>query len=151
MIDLTSDLERLADFPSDERTRALQRIFPRHAVQEVLRQTGHARRHYKILPAWFVVWLVIGLGLFAGDSHTQVYKHLQRFRRGRTPRRSALGEARNGLGVAPMRLLAARVVRLLATPRTPGAFYRGMRLMAMDGFILDLPDTPDNARIFGRP
>jgi hypothetical protein len=26
-----------------------------------------------------------------------------------------------------------------------------MRLMGIDGFVLDLPDTPDNARIFGRP
>jgi hypothetical protein len=122
MIDLTSDLERLANFPSDERTRALERIIPRQTVQEVLRQTGHARRHYQILPAWFVVWFVVGLGLFASDSHVQVYKHLQRFRRGRTPRRSALGEARKGLGIAPLRLLAGRVVRLLATPKTPGAF-----------------------------
>ena len=151
MIDLTSDLEQLANFPSDERTRALERIIPRRAVREVLRRTGHARRHYKILPAWFVVWFVIGLGLFASDSHTQVYKHLQRFRRGRTPRRSSLGEARNGLGIAPMRLLAGRVVRLLATPKTPGAFYKGMRLMALDGFVVDLPDTPNNARVFGRP
>ena len=151
MIDLTSDLEQLASFPSDERIRAIERIFPRHAVHKVLIETGHARRHYKILPAWFVVWFVIGLGLFASDSHTQVYKHLQRFRRGRTPRRSSLGEARKGLGIAPMRLLAASVVRLLATPETPGAFYQGMRLMAIDGFVLDLPDTPDNARLFGRP
>ena len=151
MIDLTHDLDQLATFPSDERTRALERIFPRHAVRDVLIATGHDRRHYKILPAWFVVWFVIGLGLFASDSHTQVYKHLQRFRRNRTPRRSSLGEARKGLGIAPMRLLAARVVRPLATPQTPGAFYRGMRLMAMDGFVLDLPDTPDNARVFGRP
>jgi hypothetical protein len=151
MIDLTSDLERLANFPSDERTRALERIIPRHAVREVLRQTGHARRHYKILPAWFVVWFVVGLGLFASDSHVQVYKHLQRFRRGRTPRRSALGEARKGLGIAPLRLLAGRVVRLLATLKTPGAFYKGMRLMALDGFVVDLPDTPTNARVFGRP
>ena len=29
--------------------------------------------------------------------------------------------------------------------------YRGMRLMAIDGFVLDLPDSPDNARVFGRP
>jgi hypothetical protein len=26
-----------------------------------------------------------------------------------------------------------------------------MRLMAMDGFVVNLPDTPDNARVFGRP
>ena len=67
------------------------------------------------------------------------------------PSRSALGEARKGLGVAPMRHLASRVVRLLGTPQTPGAFYKGLRLMALDGFVVDLPDTPENARIFGRP
>ena len=151
MIDLKSDLEKLANFPSDERTRALERLIPRRDIRAVLHETGHDRRHYKILPAWFVVWFVIGLGLFANDSHVQVYKYLQRFRRGRTPRRSALGEARNGLGIAPLRLLAGRVVRLLATPKTPGAFYKGMRLMALDGFVVDLPDTPNNVRVFGRP
>jgi Insertion element 4 transposase N-terminal/Transposase DDE domain len=151
MIDLFSDLKQLANHPSDERVRALERIIPRQLVQEVLTQTGHARRRYKILPAWFVVWFVIGLGLFAGDSHTQVYKHLQRFRRGGTPRRSALGEARNGLGVVPLRLLAARVIRLLATPQTPGAFYKRMRLVGLDSFVVDLPDTPVNDRVFGRP
>lgn len=151
MSNLQGDFQYLAELPSDERVRALERIIPRRTVQEVLQQTGHAKRRYKILPAWFVVWLVIGLGLFARDSHTQVYKHLQRFRRRGTPSRSALGEARNGLGVAVLRHLFRRVVRLLATPQTPGAFYKGKRLMALDGFVVDLPDTPDNARIFGKP
>jgi hypothetical protein len=36
-------------------------------------------------------------------------------------------------------------------PETPGAFYRGMRTMALDGFVVDVPDTPANARAFGRP
>ena len=40
MIDLTSDLEKLATFPSDERTRALERIIPRKAIREVLQETG---------------------------------------------------------------------------------------------------------------
>ena len=35
--------------------------------------------------------------------------------------------------------------------RPSGAFYRGWRLMGLDGTTLDLPDTPDNARTFGRP
>jgi Insertion element 4 transposase N-terminal/Transposase DDE domain len=148
---LQGDFHDLAQLPSDERVRALERIIPRRTVQAVLRQTGHAARRYLILPAWFVVWLVIGLGLFANDSHTQVYKHLQRFRRRSTPSRSALGEARNGLGVAVLRHLASRVVQLLATPQTPGAFYQGLRLMALDGFVVDVPDTPDNTRIFGKP
>jgi Insertion element 4 transposase N-terminal/Transposase DDE domain len=151
MAELLRDLEQLADWPSDERLRALERIIPRRVVQEVLEQTGHARRRCRLLPHWFVVWLVIGLGLFANDSHAQIFKRFQRFRRGKTPRRSTLGEARKALGVAPMRLLAGRVVRLLATPKTPGAFYKGLRLMATDGFVIDVPDSEANARVFGRP
>jgi len=43
------------------------------------------------------------------------------------------------------------VIQLQAEPETPHAFYAGMRLMAIDGFVLDLPDTPENERAFGRP
>ena len=31
---------------------------------------------------------------------------------------------------------------LLATPDTPGAFYKGFRLMALDGTTLLVPDSP---------
>jgi hypothetical protein len=42
------------------------------------------------------------------------------------------------------------VVRPLATPQTPGTFYKGMRLMGIDGTVEDVPDTPANAEHFGR-
>ena len=35
--------------------------------------------------------------------------------------------------------------------RTRGAFYRGLRLMSLDGTCLDVADTPENAAAFGRP
>jgi hypothetical protein len=117
----------------------------------VLRRTGHARRRYLRLPAWFVVWFVIALGLFCRDSYRQVFKWLQPFRRRGTPGRSTLCEARRRLGAAPLHHLAARVIGLQATPQTPGAFYHGLRLMALDSFVVDLPDSPANARAFGRP
>jgi hypothetical protein len=50
-----------------------------------------------------------------------------------------------------MRQLFERVVRPLATPETPGAFLGGLRLMAVDGTLLDVPDSPSNARVFGYP
>jgi hypothetical protein len=141
----------LQQLPTDERLRALERIIPLQLVQQVLHQTGHDRRHYACLPAWFMAFFVVGLGLFAKDSYRQVFKNLQRFRKGGTPGRNTLSEARKALGVAPLRRLAQQAVGLLGTPDTPGAFYRGMRLMALDGFVLDLPDTPANARAFGKP
>ena len=47
--------------------------------------------------------------------------------------------------------LFRQTVRPLATPETPGAFYRGLRLVGIDGNILDVPDSEANARVFGRP
>lgn len=151
MYSLYTDADRLAQWPVADRLLALKRIVPRARVQAVLVRTGHARRRYLRLPAWFMVWFVIALGLFCRDCYRQVFKWLQPFRRHGTPGRSTLCEARLRLGVAPLFRLAGELVRLQATPQTPGAFYRGMRLMALDGFVLDVADTPANERIFGRP
>lgn len=50
-----------------------------------------------------------------------------------------------------MQQLFEQVVRPLATPQVPGAFLNGLRLMAVDGTLLDLPDSTANARVFGYP
>lgn len=151
MHSLSTDAATLAQWPTAERVRALKRIIPRAKVQALLRRTGHGRRRYLRLPAWFMVWFVIALGLFCRDSYRQVFKWLQPFRRHGTPGRSTLCEARQRLGVAPLHQLVSHVIELQATPETPGAFYAGLRLMALDSFVVDVPDTPANDRVFGRP
>jgi len=85
MRDCARDLAELSDLPSDERLRALERIIPMATVQAVLRRTGHDKRHCTRLPPAFMTLFVVALGLFNKDSHRQVFKHLQRFRRGATP------------------------------------------------------------------
>jgi hypothetical protein len=148
---LQHEIGQLAQQPTAERVQALKRIIPLTAVQAALRATGQAQRRCPRLPKWFMVWFVIALGLFCTDRYGQVYKWLQRWRRRGTPGRSTLCEARQRLGVAPLRVLADQVVQLQATPQSPGAFYRGLRLMALDSFVLDVADSPANARAFGRP
>jgi hypothetical protein len=39
----------------------------------------------------------------------------------------------------------------MASPQTPGAFLFGWRVMAVDGTVLDVPDTAANAKVFGYP
>ena len=102
-MDRRPSLDALDRLPADDRVRALERILPPAVVQQVLRQTGHDRRHYSRLPAWFTVWFVVGLGLFSKDSYRQIFKNFQPFRPAGTPGRSTLSEARKGLGVAPIR------------------------------------------------
>jgi hypothetical protein len=141
VIDLRRETDALASWPTDERLRALQRIIPQARVEEVLAQTGHDRRMCKRLPGWFMVWFMIALGLCCRDCYRQIFRWLQPFRPGTVPGRSTLCEARKRLGVAPLRVLAEQVIRLLGRPDTPGAFYRGMRLMAgqSNGLVRRLP------------
>src|SRR5258707_12706335 len=115
MPSLYTDSATLAQWPTAERVRALKRLFPRAKVEVILRGTGHAFRRYLRLPAWFVVWFVIALGLFCRDSYRQVFKWLQPFRRHGTPGRSTFCEARQRLGVAPLHRLAPQAVGLQAT------------------------------------
>jgi hypothetical protein len=65
--------------------------------------------------------------------------------------KSALSQARRRLGPRPLVLLFRRLAGPVAEDGLPGAFLFGLRLMAIDGSTLDLPDTPENARAFGRP
>lgn len=134
-----------------ERVAALKRIVPKAAIGRVLRKTGRGKAPCRRLPRWFVVWFVIVMALFCRDSYQQVFRWLHRFRKGITPGRSTLCEARQSVGVAPLRLLAEQLIELQAKPNTRQAFYGGMRLMGVDSFVVDVPDTPENVRAFGRP
>lgn len=148
MIDIGKEAHDLASWPARDRLRALQRILPRADVEACL---GPGRPACPRLPGWFMVWFVIAIGVCGRDSYRQVFRWLQPRRAGGIPPRSSLCEARKRLGVGPLRRLAEAAVRLLGTPATPGAFHRGMRTMALDGFTIDVADTPANARAFGRP
>ena len=134
-----------------ERVAALKRIVPKAAIGVVLRKTGRGKAPCRRLPRWFVVWFVIVMALFCRDSYQQVFRWLHRFRKGITPGRSTLCEARQSVGVAPLRLLAEQLIELQAQPDTRQAFYGGLRLMGVDSFVVDVPDTPENVRAFGRP
>src|SRR4051794_16959521 len=150
-IDISKEAAACANWPTRERLRALKRIIPRADIEGALQRTGKDRARCPRLPAWFLVWFVIALGLFCRDCYRQVFRWLQPYRKGGTPGRTTLCEARKRLGVAPMRRLAEQAIRLQGKPTTPGASYRGMRTMTLDGFVVDVPDTPANDRAFGRP
>ena len=48
-----------------------------------------------------------------------------------------------------MTRLFEKLARPMATVETPSAFLKGLRWMAIDGTVFDLPDTEDNGRVFG--
>jgi Insertion element 4 transposase N-terminal/Transposase DDE domain len=130
--------------------RGLVRLIDRQRLEYILSRSSHRRRRQRRLTAGSVVWLVIALSLFADHSVPQVWRHLHPATDRREPDDSAFTKARRRLGVAPLRDLFRDVADAHAPAGTPGAFYRGWRLMGIDGTTFDMPDTPANERVFGR-
>src|SRR4051794_15300157 len=140
----------LADDPLPY-VRGLYQLIPERRLAAILSRTGRSSERRRLLPADAVVWLVVAMALFAADSIPKAWRRLHPSRDHPEPTASAFSQARRRLGVAPLRHLFHETARPMATHQTVGAFYRGWRLMGIDGTTLDLPDTPENARTFGRP
>jgi Insertion element 4 transposase N-terminal/Transposase DDE domain len=149
---LDRDLERGGlRWSACERVQALKRIVTKRSISIALGRAGRGKRHCRRVSRPFMVWFVIAMGLFCRDSYQQVFRWLVPFKVSTAPGRSTLCEARQSIGPGPLRRLAHSVVELLAKADTPRAFYAGMRLMAIDGFVLNVADSPANSAAFGRP
>src|SRR3989442_618708 len=134
-----------------DRLEGLSKVIPPEIMKQALLETGRGKQKACRLSHEVMLWIVLAMGLLTHLPIRQVFKHARRMRPGETtPSRSNLCEARQRLGVEPLRRVFDLVVRPLATPQTPGAFYQGLRLMGIDGTIWDAPATPANAARFGR-
>ena len=137
----------------------LTRVFPPWLVDEVVVATGRRERRSRSLPARVMTYFAVGMALHADGSYEDVLSQItdglswgSGWSQGyRPPGKSAIFQARARLGHEPVRALFERVAVPLATPVTAGAWLGGLRMVAVDGFCLDLADTPVNEEYFGRP
>jgi hypothetical protein len=134
-----------------DRLDGLRKVISPELMEQALLQTGRGKQKACRLSNRVMLWVVLAMGVLTHLPIRQVFKHARRMRPGeRTPSRSNLCEGRQRLGVDPVRRVFELVVRPLATPQTPGAFYKGLRPVGIDGTVQDVPDTPANAAHFGR-
>ncbi len=135
-----------------DRLAGLEKIIKSEAVRQVLSETGRINQRSCTLTHEVMMWVVLSMGLFTNLPIRQVFKQTRFGRAGEeTPGRSNLCQARQRLGAAPVCRLFEQTVRPLATPQTPGAFYKGCRLMGIDGVVYNIPDRPELEAVFGRP
>jgi len=64
---------------------------------------------------------------------------------------SGISQARTRLGWEPLRRLHDELVKPIAVAATRGAWYRGWRLVSLDGSTMDVADEQGNEEAFGRP
>jgi Insertion element 4 transposase N-terminal/Transposase DDE domain len=131
---------------------------PREAVEAaiVTCKVGQRRTGGK-LPPHVVAYLTMAMCLFPDDDYeevaTKVTGSLSAWgcwnAEWSVPTASGITQARKRLGATVLAEVFEQVAVPVATPATRGAWLRGWRLLAIDGFEVDLPDTKDNAAEFG--
>jgi hypothetical protein len=145
-------------FPDRISIGVLTRTFPNRLLDEVIDTAGVRERRYRLLPARLMMMFTLACWLFMRSGYGLVLAKLTDVHaiaepgwgRWRAPSTGSITKAKARLGAAPLKLLFDRVAGPCGTQATPKTFWRGLRVATVDGFTLDVADTPANAKHFGR-
>ena len=137
----------------------IARFFPLEKIREALEETKRSSLRERDLPAHVVVYYVIALALYMRSSYREVLRCLLEGVQWlldpsvtvKVAGKSGISQARTRLGYEPLKKLYDTIVGPMAERRTKGAWYRQWRLVSLDGSTLDVADTKENERAFGRP
>lgn len=133
----------------------LQEVLPASMIEDLLEtyqmwETRERKLNMVILTYW-----LIALHLYPHLSQRWVYaKLISGLRTVRDdvpqaiPAKSAFSYRREQLGSELLEELFQQLAGPKANEQTPGAFWRGMRLLALDGTVEAVPDTQENRTSF---
>src|SRR5574337_1133511 len=132
---------------------------PLKRVRSVLAAIAKASIRERDLPAHVVVYYVIALALYMQCSYREVLRCLLEGLQWlmdpsvtlKVAGNSGISQARTRLGWEPLAQLHDEVVKPIAVAATRGAWYRGWRLVSLDGSTLEVADEKANEEAFGRP
>jgi len=131
---------------------------PREVVDAAVAARGRAaKRAGGKLPPHVMVYFAMALALFAEDDYEEVMVRLSETLTTwgcwqdtwTVPTSGGITQARARLGAGPVAEVFDQVAVPVAEELTRGAWLGPWRLMAIDGFDWDLPDTAENAAEFG--
>jgi hypothetical protein len=133
---------------------------PLPRVREVLAGHGAQSKRRRGLPHEVLVYFVMAMCLYGSVAYEEVLRLVIEGLRELwgeedlaevTVSKGAISQARHQVGVAPLRQLYEEQVGPIGPPGMAGVWYRGYRLMAIDGSTLEMPDEAGNVDHFGYP
>ena len=129
---------------------AFRHLIPTRLLRRALRRQTARRFRNRRLPAHLVLGGLVAWFFAPADKLPAVLSWLCK-RPTDLPADAAIYQARDRIGLEPLRWLRQQVIRPLAQPTLdPDAFYAGRRLQAIDGTVLTVADTPANDAAYGR-
>jgi hypothetical protein len=133
----------------------LQEVLPPSMIEELLETYQMWEERERKLNRVVMTYWLIALHLYPQLSQRAVYAKLVSGLRttrddvaAEIPVKSAFSYRREQLGSEVLEELFGRCAGPRATEETPGAFWKGMRLMALDGTRESVPDTHANREAF---
>ncbi len=147
---------RVADYLS---LGLLARLVPPSLVHSALATHEKHSQRIRALPAHAVVYYVMALAMYQGVNAEEVLKMVTEGMAylgddvvAAKVGKSGISAARTRLGADVMQTIAATTLTPLAeVASTPSAFYRGLRLVSLDGSTLEVADEVANREAFGVP
>jgi hypothetical protein len=144
----------------------LARVYPSAVIEDILNEQGRNSQRIRTMPAVAGSYFCMALSLYPECAYEQVFSTLSEGlswmyskpsaaglpNEPPTMAKSAISKMRGKLGYQPLASLAQRCcIPLADAQRHPDAFYKGLRLVAIDGSNFELPDEPENIAAFGYP
>jgi hypothetical protein len=144
----------------------LARVYPSAVIEGILNEQGRNSQRIRTMPAVAGSYFCMALSLYPEYAYEQVFGTVTQGlswmygspNAARLPNepptmaKSAISKMRTKLGYQPLATLVERSCAPLADiQRHPEAFYKGLRLVAIDGSNFELPDEQENVLAFGYP
>lgn len=143
----------------DIRNFSLEALIPKISetqIKEALACRDFSKTRVYKLPPRFMIWFVILMGLYRRVSYRNLLEKIRHSLflssawKGAPPTSSAVTQARDRLGVEPLRQLFAGTAESWIA-ETTGALFHGRRVWAIDGMTIKIPDSEENREFFGLP
>lgn len=136
----------------------LMTAFPSEDVDRIIDELGKREKRRRKLPSAFMVYQVIALGLMVSTGAKEVLRHLLDKERDRlwiagrpVASEAAITKARKRLGAEPIRRLFEQLAKPIGKKTTQGCWFRGRRVVSLDGSTFHVQDSDANDRAYDRP
>lgn len=133
---------------------------PISKVRETLAQHEVESQRRRGLPHEVLVYFVLAMVLYANVAYEEVLRLVIEGLRSvlgddglaqAVVSKGAISQARTRVGAGPLKTLYQQQVGPHGPEGMTGVWYRGLRIMAIDGSTLDMPDEAPNAERYGYP
>jgi hypothetical protein len=143
--------------PDHARLSVLEAHLGEGTVEEVVAACGgRPEQRQRLMSLPLVARLVLAMTLLPQASYVEalaqlvgILPRLPWARAWQVPSATVITQWRRRLGVAAMRTIFARIAGPIVAATDPAGLWHGLRVCALDGCQVRVPDTPDNRAAFG--